>query len=109
LKLRAEPDNPYDPKAIGVWVSPDQIPLSQHEALGAALDGTGVGLGDVLAEPEVHLGYLPDSDGKVCQRDGVLGNRQVAGQAQALGRGVEELEATLTFGLDGKPWVLVRF
>ena len=108
LSLVPEPENPYDAKAIRVEVLPaETIPLSQMEVLAQALEGTGHELHEIMspgAEP-LHLGYVGDSDGKVCRQANSPGNREVAELFSNLGA---PWPATLAFAPDGNPLVRVE-
>jgi hypothetical protein len=124
LRLEAEPGNPYDAKAIRVFARCDSIPESQYGTLAEALLGTGLDIEDVLAggiDPgasgavhagEIWLGYIADSDGKLCRQGGLAGNREVAAMAPLSDDGlsvfVGGLAASLVFAGDGSPGVLVR-
>lgn len=101
LRLEAEPDNPYDSKALQVWVHARQC---EREALSEALQGTGFEPEDVLAG-EWQLGFLPDSDGKACKASGLPGNREAAQFIAASGGG--GVECWLGFAPDGKPEVIM--
>ena len=88
VTLEPEPDNPYDEHAVKVWISPDEIPATEHEALAAELPGFGMSLEELLATSRVHLGYVAASDGKPLaigreRRAGLVGNREVAGAKEA--------------------------
>ncbi len=59
VRLAPEPSNPYDPAAIQVWVVPGEAILeSQHPKLEAELPGAGFDLAELLALPELMLGFL---------------------------------------------------
>ena len=106
LRLVPEPDNPYDAKAIRVMVRPSEVPESQWPVLEEALAGTGVDFGDLPAE--VQLGYLPDSDGKVCQKEQVPGNGDVAAAVAKMPHLAWcFVKATLAFSPAGKPQVVI--
>lgn len=108
LRLVPEPENPYDPKAIKVLVEPRFIPESQHEALREKLLGTGYDLDELLAlGSPIWLGFVGDSEGKLCREAGLPGNGDVAGMARDRGCEVADLLASLGFQLDGKPAVHV--
>lgn len=109
LELRAEPENPYDPKAIQVLVLPGaSVPEDQHEALRAKLVGTGYELEELLESPEaIQLGYIADSDGKMCRKEALAGNREIGAMGTEAG-GLAELHATLSFDTQGRPAVLVE-
>ena len=102
LRLQPEPDNPYDPEALQVWVRSAHIPESQWEALGDALQGTGFSLEDLLAQDEWHLGYVARSGGKPLEKAGLA-----AGNAEFSAALAEHPDATasLSTHLDGAPMV----
>lgn len=58
LRLVPEPTNPYDPGAVQVWVSPASIPDSQYAGLEESLPASGHDLSELLAGPDLMLGYL---------------------------------------------------
>ncbi len=81
LGLVPEPENPYDPKAIKVLLTVTDLGeqvLSPSGELANALLGTGWDLEGLLAEGQIQLGYLADSDGKICRANGDPGNAQAA-------------------------------
>lgn len=109
LALVPEPENPYDPKAIKVMLDPADILVSQHEALAAALDGV-CDLDSVMLDGRLHVGYVADSTGKVCQKRGEPGNGQLAEVVNGWnGDGMEweDVAASLTFAPDGQAMVTV--
>lgn len=67
VELRPEPENPYDPEAVGVWVEPRQIPESEHQALAEELPGAGWTLPDLLSAEPIQLGYIATESGKPFQ------------------------------------------
>lgn len=97
-----EPTNPYDPKAIKVFIAGEDIPPSQWPALEAALDGTGHLVADLVADGvRTQIGYIADSDGKIIRERGGNGNREI-GEA-ALAAGIEgEFLGTLAFDSDSQ-------
>lgn len=103
LILEPEPENPYDPKAVKVLARTKAIPTSQHSSLDESLQGTGVYLQDLLAWEDIWLGYVADSDGKVCA-GGKPGNREVVSAMLSASH-----QATLVFLPDGKPAVVVSW
>jgi hypothetical protein len=114
LRLVPEPDNPHDAKAIRVMVRPSEVPESQWPALEEALVGTGVDLFDLMklapdGSAEVQLGYLPDSDGKVCKKEQVPGNRDVAAAVASANLDWPDVRATLAFSPAGKPQVVISW
>jgi hypothetical protein len=72
LTLLAEPENPFDPNAISVWVKSADIPGTAHETLGEQLPEYGFSLGDVLAQDEWHLGYIPKNFAAELKAAGVV-------------------------------------
>ena len=58
LSLLAEPDNPYDPRAVAVHVQVSEVPPSQYDALREALPNFGFTLEELLSEGGLQLGYL---------------------------------------------------
>ena len=106
LILEPEPDNPYDSKAVRVLVVPGEvIPLAGFEAFAASLEGTGFDAHEVMAAWDgLHVGYLPDSDGKVCRQAGCPGNREAA---EACAGDWGRVRASLGFSSEGKPQVIV--
>jgi len=108
LVLRPEPENPYDAKAIKVFGLMSEVPETMLDDLNLALDGTGHELADLLDQKEVWLGYIGDSDGKLCKGQGLPGNREVAEMAHAvIGEAWTEAVGRLSFLPDGKPAVTV--
>lgn len=104
LRLEPEPENPYDAKAIKVFVRPSAVPEGQHEALQLALSGTGFDLQELLEFDDwLQLGFVADSDGKVCKASGLPGNREVGAFCQELGEG----NFIARLGFDGKGMPIV--
>jgi hypothetical protein len=102
LILEAEPENKYDTKAIKVLVAPEQLPESQYARLEEALPGQGRTLAETLEGGDIWLGYIADSDGKICRQAGSKGNREV-GELML----DSSHQARLGFSPDGKPVVIV--
>lgn len=108
LTLVPEPGNPYDPKAIKVLVLVGaEIPENQHQSLRSALAGTGTELEELLESEGLQLGFIADSDGKMCQKEGCAGNREVGEMAQGP-EGWDGLEVRLSFDSAGRPAVAVE-
>lgn len=110
LRLVPEPENPYDAKAIQVHVFTADIPESQHSSLESMMEGTGTMLSEVLENEFLQLGYVADSEGKFCKKEGLPGNGQVLALINAEGGlhlGWEEVNAKLSFSPSGAPMVLV--
>lgn len=109
LVLQPEPANPYDAKAIKVLVD---LAEEENLALAQSVEDAGYEWRDLLDGGPFPLGYIGDSDGKVCRQTGRPGNREVG---QVLYRAeVGEIEAAaisavLTFTPDGKPLVKVEY
>ena len=102
LLLVPEPENPYDEKAIKVYLVPGQIGPEWHEELAQLLLGTGSDLTDVLGDAPLMLGHIGDSDGKICKAINSPGNREAK---LAMDQG--SYTANLSFGPDGKPLVTI--
>lgn len=110
LALEAEPENPYDPKALRVYVFTSQIPDELHQQLHDSMQGTGVDLAEVLRTEILWLGFIADSEGKVCLKAGRPGNGDVIAAANAaMPGGVDwpRVSAKLGFFPDGAPAVVV--
>lgn len=109
LWLMPEPENPYDPKAIRVMLLPKTaIPFTMEQQLIVSLEGTGHDAATLLQQDEhLHLGYIPDSDGKVCQKSGMAGNREVGAVLEAHAS-VLPFPAKLAFHMDGSPLVVIE-
>lgn len=104
LRLEAEPSNPYDPNAIKVWASPAEVPESERAALADEIAGAGFSLDELLASGEkIWLGYIGDSQGKLCIKNGWLGNAEVHAVAKRRNLGLGELGARLASLASGQP------
>ncbi len=65
LSLEPDPENPYDPNAIKVFVNAGSIPEGRYETLEAALPSMGVnGMDEILSTEDWFLGHLGASEGK---------------------------------------------
>ena len=63
LLLRAEPQNPYDPNAIQIWVPRSAIEkIDLKDELDSRLRDFGTNLPELLKESMWHLGYIPRHD-----------------------------------------------
>ena len=100
LILRREPDNPYDPHAIQVWVATPNIPADGHTS--SFLAGFGWTLDQLLAEPEWHLGFLASKPPK-----GQTYSALAPDIAPQLDAGAQATEIALSFDASGNP--LVKF
>lgn len=89
LLLVPDPSNPYDAKAVKVFVNlHGTFPVARIPELDEVLAGTGFTAVELLANPEpLMIGHLADSDGKVITkaREGaqgtglaLVGNREFA-------------------------------
>lgn len=109
LGLEKEPENPYDPNAVVVWlVDCAAIPSSQHEKLRELLDGTGFDLEEILAEPAIKLGHLAAEGGKPLKANpGYSSNLAILNEMEARGRAPDFIR--LGFGLKGEPVVNVEW
>lgn len=91
LRLTHDDENPYDERAISVWVNPGALPAAQHEELRVKLPGMGFDLDEVLAGPPVMLGYVAASEGKPLEkarvvRGDLVGNAELFEQLPCEGR-----------------------
>ena len=89
LRLRPEPDNPFDPNAVMVCVASASVPPTAHERLAQGLPLWGSSLEEFLAQPEWHLGYVPRT--RACDLAPSLAGH--------------DAPAMLTFGATGPPSV----
>lgn len=65
LRLIHYAENPYDERAIGVWVEPKELPESQWPELEVKLPGQGFDLKEMLQSNEpLMLGHCAASGGK---------------------------------------------
>ena len=97
LELRPEPDNPYDPQAIQVWLTSTDFIRGLDEAkllaLAEALASQGFTPEDLETQPEWHLGYIArDGNKDLAKVPGTRGNSAFQGQT----------EATLQWGPNGE-------
>lgn len=58
LELVREPENPYDPNAIQVWVAPAVLPEDQRAEFEMELAGWGKTLEEFLEAPQWMLGFV---------------------------------------------------
>lgn len=89
LLLEAEPENPFDAKAVKVMVASEAIPTLQHQALAMELPPYGFDLAQVLAQPLWHIGYVAKT------HNGEL--------SQLLLSGTVQVTCALAFDTAGKP------
>lgn len=101
LHLRADPCNPYDPKAIQVLLDTSTVPATSWSLLEETLPGAGSCQEDLLTAGELQLGFLPDSD-KTCPGNGNLTAELASHQVQ-----LDDCRASLAWSLEGKPQVRV--
>lgn len=104
LELIREPENPYDPAAVQVWVAPSALPeeLWQDPGWEEELAQAGSGVEDLWAQERLQLGYLGQSPKLI--EPGQTPGAKVAERMDA----GERVEAKLTYSLSGKPSVGVR-
>lgn len=100
LRLKPEPDNPYDQQAIQVWVGTEEIPTSQYDRLAEAVDGYGFSLEEILARDEWWLGYIANSP-----KTGGKKASELCEKATASEMDLEKIEARFGLSADGKPQV----
>jgi hypothetical protein len=104
LVLTLEPENLYDPKAIGVYVAPETLQNEQYcafDRLAEAIGGFTGGDWEMLSQmPLIKLGHVADSDGKVLAKRGeTVGNREVGAWL------TEGHTPVLSFNHNGEPYV----
>src|SRR6266436_929887 len=58
LELIPEPENPYDPNAIMIWINGQMIPKQCHIELESLASGYGFSADQIVNE-YWHLGYIP--------------------------------------------------
>lgn len=106
LVLQPDPQNPYDEKAIRVLVSRSEVPETQVAELRDKLPSMGHDWDEM--EQLVMLGHLPDSEGKICLKEGIQGNGHV--HAAVLAASVEwsAVGASLAFDPAGRARVIVK-
>jgi len=112
LRLQPEPENPFDPLAVAVFVSPAAFPASQLPILESALPNNGFTLEEIQAQNEWHLGYVAASDGKPLVKANASGANLVGNaeflpvvQEQNLSGGL--CHGLLGFAGDGSPTVVI--
>ena len=72
LMLMAEPENPYDPFAVAVWLNTSDIPVSANAKLEETLPQFGHDLSSIQAEPCWHLGYVPKEMARTLRENGTV-------------------------------------
>jgi hypothetical protein len=72
LTLIAEPDNPYDPNAIAVWLKSKDIPISAHSSLENTLPPFGFDLDQICAQENWHVGYIPKEMAAALRANGIV-------------------------------------
>src|ERR1700678_2710237 len=110
LRLRPEPDNPYDSNALQVLVS-GQVIRDLPEAIKSDLHADAVGYGydidTICAAEEWHLGYIPR--GIAAQLHAIITQEIAVLYGKMLFYNLDiprdYLPAQLTFDLAGKPAV----
>jgi hypothetical protein len=94
LILLAEPDNPYDPNAVAVWLNMSTIPEELDPQLEEALAPFGFDLTHIRGEENLHLGYIPKEKAKELRQAEVIPN---------------EGQVSVTFALSASGSPMVRF
>lgn len=103
LYLRREPDNEYDPGAIGVYLRSADIPEAIHRDLESQTIGFGFDLAAVLASPEWHLGYIAAEANKKVGHLGTAMRQELPKDWSS-----EDLPVELAFDMTGSPAVRQR-
>jgi len=62
LFILSEPENPYDPKAIAIYVNSKELSKIDKEVLESALEGSGTSPEDLFLQPSWPLGYIPRNE-----------------------------------------------
>jgi hypothetical protein len=92
LTLIAEPDNPYDPNAIAIWLKSKDIPTSAHAELENTLLRFGFDLDQIFAQENWHIGYIPKEIAATLRASGII-------------QPDEEIEVTFALAPSGTPRV----
>lgn len=93
LSLIPEPSNPYDEKAVQVWMKFSSIPESQHEDLAMHSAGFGFELDALREQEDWMLGFVAKTENRA------LHDELIAGRGYT---------ATLGFNAEGKPKVEIE-
>lgn len=101
LELIREPENPYDPQAVQVWVAPSALPedIWQDPGWEEELAQAGSSPEDLWAQERLQLGYLGQAP-KLIEPGQSAGGKV----AELMDQGAL-VEAKLTVSLSGKPSV----
>ena len=106
LELRPEPENPYDPNAIAVWLDCKTVDRRYDSGLEEALIGSGHDWTEIRSqEMQLHLGYVAATGGKPLANTDYPGNSEVL---KALEEGGVLGRAKLGFDPSGKPLVILQ-
>lgn len=110
LQIVPEPTNPYDPHALQVWVSVEEIPQSQMQELADRLEGTGWDMAAVMEAERIQLGFVASSSGKPLQKLGwTIGNKEFIRGADDLGLPAEgPWPGRLGFTAEGLPLISLQ-
>lgn len=107
ITLVKEPENPYDPSAIKVFVDPTQVPESQLSELTNALPLQGYTIEQIMSGGPIQLGYIAASGGKpLAKAKEANGGVELVGNQEIGEWALETDEAQLGFAPDGLPLVL---
>lgn len=104
LRVVLEPENPYDPNAVGVFFDPRAEGGPQIDPLEveAVLGGTGFSTEDILGPLAglLHLGYIGKTGAKANIKLSLPGNIEFLQQTEALN---SLPSCSLAFGPSGEP------
>lgn len=85
VELRPEPDNPYDPLAIKVFVDPSEINADALRLLEEPLAASGFSIDEVVNSPEVIcLGHVAATDGKPLAKASAASGLKLVGTTSIL-------------------------
>ena len=103
LELRPEPENPYDPNAVAVWLDTKTLPSEAREELVETLEGTGFDLESMDEQRDFHVGYMAKEQAALhIEALGLLlESLKVDSMISGNGPFVDGLEAKLSFTPSG--------
>jgi len=103
LELRPEPENPYDPNAIAVWLDTKTISPEARDELVNTLEGSGFDLSDIDDQRDFHVGYMAREH--AAQHQEAIGllleSLKIDSMISGNGPFVDGLEAKLSFTPSG--------
>ena len=97
LFLVAEPTNPHDPNAIGVWIERDVLP--ENDAFNFELAGYGTSIVELHELSEVFLGYIPRE---------IAATMASSRMVTKFPKDFTRIPATFAIGADGRPRVIFQ-